>query len=191
MIFSSCRLFCSFRPATFLGKSAFPDSIWVIPEFLLHIFILASCIIFSSKAVQLSDSRLPAEAETPLTLISVSLLFPGCIVCCLPCCSITLIYVLSLLCLSFHTSPYEKPRSPPPSLTSVSSLNLSVPPSRISMQLTLTPFSFWFLQKTYWLKATKDSSFFIFFFVVLVPSVLSGTSILLLYFRVRCLMVKR
>lgn len=140
MIFSSCRLFCSFRPATFLGKSAFPDSIWVIPQFLLHIFILASCIIFSSKAVQLSDSRLPAEAETPLTLISVSLLFPGCIVCCLPCCSITLIYVLSLLCLSFHTSPYEKPRSPPPSLTSVSSLNLSFPPSRISMQLTLNAF---------------------------------------------------
>lgn len=34
-------------------------------------------------------------------------LFPGCIVCCSPCCSITLIYVPSLLCLSFHTCPSE------------------------------------------------------------------------------------
>lgn len=55
------------------------------------------------------------KAETPLTLISVSLfvLFPGCIVCCSPCCSIILIYVLSLLCLSFHTFPSEIPRSTP------------------------------------------------------------------------------
>lgn len=47
-----------------------------------------------------------------LTLICVSLFVfvSDCIVGllsvdCLPCCSITLIYVLSLLCLSFHTSP--------------------------------------------------------------------------------------
>lgn len=34
---------------------------WRLLSDLLHIFISASCIIFSSKAVQLSDSRLPAD----------------------------------------------------------------------------------------------------------------------------------
>lgn len=61
MIFSSYRLFCSFQSPTFVVKSAFPDSFEWFPQFSSAFFILASCIIFSSKAVELRDSRLPAD----------------------------------------------------------------------------------------------------------------------------------
>lgn len=103
------------------------------------------------NCVRLADSP-SHNAGVSLTLISVSLLFCFLAVIvylftCLPLCSITLIYVLSLLCLSFHTSPSESPPllslprlpesssslSPLPSASLVAPVR--IPYSRFSVQL--------------------------------------------------------
>ena len=113
------------------------------------------------QALQVSSSTLSGDSSDTNFCFSF-VLFPGCIVCCLPCCSITLIYVLSLLCLSFHTSPSEMPRSSPLCLfTSVDSSNLSFfSPSLFSFKCySLKPFSL-VSTTVYRLKGNEASNLF-------------------------------
>lgn len=117
----SLVIFRSFQSLSSPWRRAFPDTVLSDSfDFVMHnVFILACCIIFSSKAesnerfqvLQVSST----EAKAPLTLISVSLLFCFLVVSFAVCHTVALPWFMSCLCFVSVSIPLHLkcPATPP------------------------------------------------------------------------------